>query len=553
MSSNTTTTVTSGGAPHQSEEYDVAIIGHGPSGVIAANLLGKEGVRTLVIERDKDLYSRARAVTVNDWTLRIFQDLGIDEKVKLDMDPLTGVNWKTYAGKTVLSFDTPPSVLNQPPMTSIYQPLMEADLRSVGRAMPSLDIRYGHSFESLAQDVDGVTLNVTDEHGTPYTARAKYVIGADGGQSRVRDALGVELEGATKSRRWIIIDGQVLTWWRDCNTLNMWCDPKRPMVDIPLAKGNHRWELPLLEGESQDEFADEAAVWKLLEPLGMDSRKVRIKGWAFYSHHVRHASTWRVGRVVLVGDAAHLMPPWAGQGMQSGIRDSANIAWKLALVTRGLVGDSILDTVETERWPHVKIATQTSTTLGMVVEATERSRLMLRDHLLPNVMKIPGLNGKFAQQVASPEFQVTAGWLTGPSGRRSAIGRMMPQPMVFDREAITRRLDDVVGYGFTVYGLDADPRTAMSAEQVADWTRLGARFVAVHATDVTPGPDAGDLVIDHTGALRTWFKRYRCRVAAVRPDHFVAATDSGGLDVPVSRPLHPLRSATDRTPQEIPA
>lgn len=522
MSSNTT-------------EYDVAIIGHGPSGVIAANLLGKEGVRTLVIERDKDLYSRARAVTVNDWTLRIFQDLGIDEKVKLDMDPLHSINWRTYAGKRVFSVDVPDSELSQPASTSIYQPLMEADLRSVGAAMESLDIRYGHSFETLTQHADHVSLSLIDDSGEPYTATARYVIGADGGQSRTRDAIGANLVGSTKTRRWIIIDGQVLNWWRDCNTLNMWCDTERPMVDIPLAKGNHRWEIPLRPGEGDADFATEESVWELLKPLGMDSSKVRIKGWAFYNHHVRHVDEWRKGRVVLVGDAAHLMPPWAGQGMQSGIRDAANIAWKLAAIVRGDLGDSVLDSVASERWPHVEIATKSAELLGTIVETSEPSKLALRDHLLPAVMKIPGVKAFASAKLSAPDFHLDRGWITGETGKRSGVGRMFPQPMVFDRAAINMRLDDATGYGLAVFGLDSDPATMMSPTEVDAWRRLGARFIAVHSIDVTPS-STGTVVIDHTGALRRWFKRYGARVAVVRPDHFVAATDRTGLAVPLTHP-----------------
>lgn len=515
---------------HAPQEFDVAIIGHGPSGVIAANLLGKEGVRTLAVERDKDLYNRARAVTVNDWTLRIFQDMGIDEKCKLDMDATDGVNFKTYGGKIVFRLGIHEPRLSQPPAMMIYQPSMEADLRSVGAEIASLDIRYGHTFGSLTQDPHGVTLQLTDDAGKPYEARAKYVIGADGGQSPVRESLGIELIGDTRPRRWIVIDGEVLDWWADCNTLNLWSDSTRPMVDIPLAKGNHRWEIPLNEGERDEDFDDEEAVWALLRPLGIDENHVRIKGWAFYSHHVRHATRWREGRVVLVGDAAHLMPPWAGQGMQSGMRDAANAAWKVALLARGLAEDSLLDTVESERRPHVEKMTKMATTLGSIVEAAHPVALAVRDNVAPLVMKIPGLDNAVA-----PGFETycfSDGWVTGKPGRRSALGRMIPQPYVYSRQAIATRLDDVVGYGFTIFGLDRDPRQAMSVHQVDAWERLGARFVTVVRKNAAAG--AGELVVDHTGALRKWMKKFCATVVAVRPDHFVAATDKTGLDVPAS-------------------
>ena len=498
--------------------------------MIAANLLGKEGIRTLVIERDKNLYSRARAVTVNDWTLRIFQDMGIAEKVKLDMDDIEHVNWKTHDGKTVLKIGVHDPELSQPPSMSIYQPRMEADLRSVGTGLESLDIRYGHTFAGLSQDETGVTLDLLDDEGRPYQARAGYVVGADGGQSRVRETLGISMVGDTRPRRWIVIDGEVLNWWKDCNTLNLWCDAKRPMVDIPLAKGNHRWEIPLQEGERDDDFAEEDAVWALLQPLGIDETHVRIKGWAFYSHHVRHAPHWRQGRVILVGDAAHLMPPWVGQGMQSGIRDGANVAWKLALLARDLVDDSILDTVQTERWPHVEKMTKMAATLGNVVESSETLQLLVRDRVLPLVSKIPDMPKRIAKNLGTDTYRFSNGWVTGKTGRQSAVGKMLPQPMVYDRHATNQRLDDVFGYGFTIYGLDQDPRREMTTGQRQAWEELGARFVTVLAPDASPGD--GEIVIDHTGRLRRWMQQHSARVVAVRPDHFVAATDASGLDVP---------------------
>lgn len=509
-------------------DFDVAVIGHGPVGVTAANFLGMAGVRTLVIEREKDIYSRARAVTVNDWTLRTFQDMGVAEEAKADMDEFQVCTYKTYAGKTIFRMGLHEPHLGHPANMMIYQPAMEAHLRTVGREQSSLDIRYGHSFTALSQDDAGVTLELTDEDGNPYTATARYVIGADGGSSRVRESVGIQLEGATRPRRWIVIDGEVKNWWPDCNTLVLWSDQKRPMVDLPLANGNHRWELPLAEGERDQDFDTEDKVWAQLRPLGIDESKVRLKGWAFYSHHLRHAETWRKDRVLLIGDAAHLMPPWAGQGMQSGIRDAANAAFKLAMVVRGDVDDSVLDTIETERRPHVEKLTQMSKMLGTLIETGNPAILAMRNHVMPLVTRIPDFDKRMSPGFSS--FRFREGWISGASGRGNALGRMLPQPAVYNRQAVITRLDDIVGYGFTVYGLDQDPRTAMTAGQVSDWERLGARFVTV--LDVHGAAPEGHVAFDHTGTLRRWMTKHHARVVVVRPDHFVAAADSTGLDVP---------------------
>ena len=206
-------------------DADVAIVGYGPSGVIAATYLGMAGISTVVLEKDADLYNRARAVTVNDWTLRIFQEFGVAERVKEDMDPARGMTWKTYAGKTVFHLDVYPGELGQPPAMMIYQPEMEAVLRENCGSHSSLDLRFGHTMTGLSQDGDGVNLSATASDGSDYDLRVRYVIGADGGTSKVRDALGYTMVGNTRPRRWLVIDGAVLEPWPGHDELRLLVRP----------------------------------------------------------------------------------------------------------------------------------------------------------------------------------------------------------------------------------------------------------------------------------------------------------------------------------------
>lgn len=509
-------------------DADVAVVGYGPSGAITASLLGKAGVRTVVLERDRDLYARARAVTVNDWTLRILQELGIAERAKRDMDVMPAVTWKTYRNKLVFRLTQKPDVLGHPTAMMIYQPEMEAVVRENAAQYDTLNVRFGHSFTGLRQDAAGVTVHAKDGDGHDYTLRVRYVVGADGGSSPVRDALGLSMVGTTRPRRWVVIDGEVLEPWPGSDELVFWSDPARPVVDIPLAKGNHRWEIPLAPGETDGDYDSEDRIWERLRALGMDESRVRIKGYAFYSHHVRHLEGWRRDRVVLIGDAAHLMPPWAGQGMQSGIRDAHNVAWKLIAVCRGAAGDALLDTVETERWPHVRLLTEMSVRLGMFIESDQRALVAVRNTVGPWVRHLPFWNRVLQPSNATNRFD--HGWVTGRPSRRNALGRMIPQPAVFDRQGGEHLLDDLVGDGFVVLGAGVDPRDMMSDHQVGAWTRLGADFRTVRTGFATS--DGPDDVIDHTGVLTHWMQRHRAGVVVVRPDRFVAATDTTGLDVP---------------------
>lgn len=509
-------------------DVDVVIVGYGPVGVTAANYLGQAGISTLVLEKDQSLYIRARAVTVNDWTLRIFQDFGLADTLKQDMDVTRALVWKTYKNKTIFRVAIPESGLSHPGAMQIYQPKMEAGLRRRVEDLGSVEVRYGHAMKALRQDEHGVTLDVEPVDGEQYQVRAQYVIGSDGGSSRVRTQIDTTMIGTTRKRRWLIIDAEVLSWWPNCNEMVFWSDPVRPVVDIPLAQGNHRWEIPLNEGESDEDFADESRIWERLNAIGITESNVKILGWAFYNHHVRHADRWRDGRVVLLGDAAHLMPPWAGQGMQSGIRDAQNIAWKIRGILADQLDPQILDTYQTERAPHVAAMTDMAVKLGFLIENDDARLNAVRNTVGPVLMRIPAITAKLAPSLAGNKFM--DGWVTGSPGPKNALGKMAPQPMVNSTTCRSYRLDELLGQGFVALGLDKDPREAMSAEEASQWDRLGTRFLTVRGTTGVQGRP--DDIIDHTGALRAWMGKYRATVIVLRPDRFVAATDITGLAVP---------------------
>jgi 3-(3-hydroxy-phenyl)propionate hydroxylase len=519
-------------------DADVVIVGYGPVGVSAANFLGHGGVRTLVIERDKDIYPRARAVTVNDWTLRAYQSVGLSEPLKADMDENGALIWKIYSGrKTVFRLMPAAQGLGHPGSMMIYQPKMELTLRAGADRYDSVEVRFGESVTGVTQDTDGVTVAIGDR-----TVRARYLLACDGGSSTIRGCLGIGMTGMTHETRWIVIDSEVLRWWPGCNDLIFWSDPSRPVVDIPLALGNHRWELPLRENEKQSDFDSEEAVWGLLEPLGITKEHVRYKQHAFYSHHVRSAERWREGRVILAGDAAHLMPPWAGQGMQSGVRDVHNVCWKLREALAGRLGQEVLNSYQTERAPDVAQVTELSRRLGLLIAGRDPKFVALRNHLGPLVMRSPALTRKLMPGVPP---MLTGGWLNGTPGKASAVGRMIPQPPMWDCTGRAALLDDALGSGFAVLALNADPRDLLPAADAAAWRDLGARFVTIRSKATPPLADT-DL-IDHTGALGAWLRQYRTPLVVVRPDRFIAASAGDPAGTAPPTPVRPARELTHDT------
>jgi 3-(3-hydroxy-phenyl)propionate hydroxylase len=513
-------------------DYDVAIVGYGPTGVTAANILGYYGIRTLVIERDKDVFFRARAVTVDATTLRLYQALGLDDLLKADMDRTPALRWKTYAGLEFLRVNADYDEFGQPFSSMIYQPAFETTLRKgVERFSKIVHLEFGAEFTGLTQDDDGVTLSYTSAPSTASRkARVRYLIGADGGSSNVRRGLGIENLGTTKPRTWVVVDARVITPWPDRELLTFWSDPERPVVDIPLAMGHHRWEIPLREDENKEDFEGNDIIWKLIAPLGVTPDNVEILHRAFYSHHVRQAESWRDGKVILAGDAVHLMPPWAGQGMQSGIRDAGNIAWRLRSILQFGMSDQILSSYQAERQPHVMDVTRASIGLGKLIEVDKGPMRAFRDRIIPLVRSIPVI-GKSAFAGGTPWMYVPTGFLTGEPDKKNALGLMIPQPRVTVGSGEPKLFDTALDLDFAVLGYDVDPREVMSKADQDAWAALGARFITIRPVGSSP---ADGTVIDLDSVFGPWFRKVaRARVVVVRPDRLVAAADPTGLSVPL--------------------
>jgi 3-(3-hydroxy-phenyl)propionate hydroxylase len=506
-------------------DADVAIIGYGPSGLAAALCLGHYGIRTIALERDRAIYPRARAVTVNDWTMRCFQSLGLDEELARTMDPTVALRWITHEGHQITRMDFPPSRLGRHPTSyAIYQPAMEEVLRRANeRHAEHVDVRFGVEVTDVVQDSEGVTVSSRDlATGKTQTVRARYVLACDGGGSTTRERLGIQLIGETREVKWVVIDARVKRWWPERHILTFWSDKQRPVVDIALAQGNHRWEFPLAPHESEEDFKTHEQLWKLLSSLGVTQDDVEIHQHAFYRHHIRHAERWREGRVFLLGDAGHLMPPWAGSGMQSGVRDAFNIAWKLREVLRGRLPETLLDTYQAEREPNVAFYTGVAIQLGRIIQQ------QLSDEEMAAMAPKPGEPPPEPPLLWNPWYD--AGWFRGTMAPDSAVGKMIPQPRVADARGRLCWLDELLGDGFVLLGDGVSPRTELTAEEQAAWDALGARHLCVLSPEQQG--HGSDDVVDLDGTLLAWMRRYGTQVLAVRPDRFVAAAQGSGLAVP---------------------
>ncbi|MGF2213355.1 bifunctional 3-(3-hydroxy-phenyl)propionate/3-hydroxycinnamic acid hydroxylase [Streptomyces albidoflavus] len=512
---------TGAGAGTGDDAYDVAVIGYGPTGVTAANLLGAMGLRVVVVERDAAVFSRARAISTDEEVVRIWQRTGLAERLKQDMLTERDVDFVDADGRSFLSARPTPRGHGHPPQMFIYQPALEQVLRDGVDRYPNVRILLRHECLRLRQDADGVELTVVGTaDDSVHRLRASYVIAADGGSSLTRAQLNIGYEGTTYEDRWVVIDTKMLKPWPDHDKLRFHCDPARPAVDCPTPLGHHRWEFPILPGDDEQQLTTDDAVYRLVARYGISRDSIEVLRATVYSHHVRFATRFRAGRVFLAGDAAHAMPPWIGQGMAAGVRDVANLCWKLDAVLRGELPGSVLDSYEAERKPHVKEVTRRAVFVGRIITERRRPVSRVRNGLLRALDRVPRFGDRTQDSHWIPVARYGAGLQARP--RTKATGHQIPQPWVTGPDGVRVRLDDALGGRWVL--LRAGTPTPQPA-----WDLPGVCALTVTPTGSQPA--AGTLV-DSDGVLLPWMVRHGAATLALRPDAYVYAAAPEGAALP---------------------
>lgn len=501
--------------------YDVAIVGYGPSGVTAANFLGRLGLEVVVIERDESIYSRARAIATDEEVIRIWQRLDLAERLKQDMLTDRPLEFVDNAGRSFLNFVPAPRGSGHPTQVFIYQPALEQVLRDGVDRYPNVKVLLQHECLRTRQDDDGVELLVADLRTDTFERiRASYVIAADGGSSPTRGLLGVGFEGRTFEDRWVVVDTEVVNEWPSHDRLRFHCNPDRPAVDCPTPLGHHRWEFPVLPGDDAQELVTDAAVWRLLNAQGITENEVQILRAVVYSHHVRFADRWRVGRIFLAGDAAHVMPPWIGQGMAAGVRDVSNLCWKLAAVVTGSLPESVLDSYEVERQPHVREVTKAAVFFGRVITERRPPVTAARNAAFRIAMRLPFVGDYLRSAKWFPAAHYPKGFLS--HSKNAAVGHQPPQPWVLDEVGDRERLDDVIGSGWLL--LHIGPARAWP-----EWTAAGVPTVQLYPSGTAISEGA---VVDIDDTLVDWMRQHDAVVLALRPDGFVYAAAAANQTLP---------------------
>ena len=505
------------------EKADVVIVGAGPVGLTLANILGPQGVRTLVVDERDSLIDYPRGVGLDDEALRTFQGIGLVDQILPHTVPNQILRFFDAKRQLLAEMAPPDARFGWPKRNGFVQPMVDAELLTGLDRFDNVEVRWGHRMENCTETADGVSVEFADGQ-EPVGAR--YVVGCDGGRSATRLLMGVAFDGTTSSTRWLVVDCANDPLGHPNSEVG--ADPKRPYVSISIAHGIRRFEFMIHGDESDEEADDPVFVRRMLAQMVPDPERVDIIRHRVYTHHSRIAGAFRKGRLMIAGDAAHLMPVWQGQGYNSGIRDAANLGWKLAAVVNGQAEDALLDTYDVERRKHARAMIDLSTMVGRVISPTNRRVAALRDRVIHAASVVPALKRYVLEMrfKPMPRYEQGAVFHAEPRAESSPTGTLFIQPRVDTRDQQNVLLDEVLGAGFAVLCWSNNPRALLGDEVFARWKALGARFVAVRPMTQLrwPGHDDPDVVIvgDRSGALKAWFDAHTDSVLFLRPDRCIA-------------------------------
>ncbi|WP_345751346.1 FAD-dependent monooxygenase [Microbacterium rhizophilus] len=500
-------------------ERDVIVVGAGPIGLVAALLLADAGVRTTVVEKATEPGDLPRAISLQDESLRTFAQLGIADALKAESLLDTGSRYFGLGERLLLEAKPVASRLGHPAKTQFDQPILERLLWDRAVAHETLEFLRGAEATAVVRDTDGVAVTLADGR----TVTGSWLIGADGGRSFTRSALGIDLVGTTQPQRWIVVD--LLNETRALDPFaEFHCDGERPYVLVPGIKGRLRIEFMLFDGEDADAMTTPEKIRELVVPrFRADLDPDDVRRAVVYVAHQRIARTYRSGRAFLIGDAAHLMPPFAGQGLNAGVRDATNLAWKLIAAIAGGASERLLDSYEIERRAHGARMVGVSRRIGAVVMATNPVLTRVRDAVVRALSLIPSVRDFLANMRFITPADYAEGVAAAPLGEglpSVTVGRALSQPVVRDAAGAEAGLDAHLGRGWALLQVGG----AAPADVDPYWAAIGATRLRVLAPGSAPA--AGEVA--ETAPVLTAGARSAPSLVAVRPDRYVAAVFAPG-------------------------
>ncbi|CAH0529003.1 3-(3-hydroxy-phenyl)propionate/3-hydroxycinnamic acid hydroxylase [Allocatenococcus thiocycli] len=507
-------------------DSEVMIIGAGPVGLMIANYLGAQGINVTVIEQLPTLIDYPRAIGIDDESLRTFQAVGLASEVVPYTTPYHAMRFLTPKGRCFADIQPNTNEFGWSRRNAFIQPKADRALYDGLDRFSNVKVLFSRELVNFGQDNEQTWANFTNEKCEEERISAKYMIACDGGNSFVRRNLNISFDGETAPNQWIVMDLEN----DPIGTPNIYlcCDAERPYVSAALPQGIRRFEFMVMPGETEEELSKPENMDRLLSKVLPSTENIKFIRQRVYTHNARLAGKFREGRILLAGDAAHIMPVWQGQGYNSGMRDANNLAWKLSLVVKGMADPSLLDTYQQERRDHAKAMIDLSVLAGKVLAPPKKWQATLRDGVSWLLNYVPPVKRYFVEMRFKPMPKYHQGVLVEPKPalKDSPVGKLFIQPMVRVGNEISK-LDDVIGQNFAVIAWGTDPMQGLSEAEIQHWQQLGTKFIQVVPSvqlksQIQTHPDVL-CVGDETHALKDWFGRYPASVAIIRPDRFVAS------------------------------
>jgi 3-(3-hydroxy-phenyl)propionate hydroxylase len=500
--------------------YPVVIVGGGPTGLTLANLLGVYGIECLVIERKDATVGEPRAVSIDDESLRTMQAAGVVDEVFGATVAGYGSHYFSAEGVCFAKVEPTGQPYGFPRRNAFRQPILERQLRAALSRFAHVGTAFGYELVSFTQDGTGAVAIVKRPDGSEAKVSCDYLVGCDGASSSTRRAIGVTLGGSTFNERWLILDLENSP--TNSRHTMVFCNPQRPCIALPGPNETRRYEFYLHPDERDEDFLKDDRVQHLLDTHDAAPGSTLVRK-VIYTFHARIGDRWSQGRVFLAGDAAHLTPPFAGQGMNSGLRDAYNLAWKLAAVLRGELGAGLLDTYEVERRDHVWAMIDMALRMGRVMAPRSKAEAFVVQNGFRLLGLYPPARDYLAQMRFKPTPRFADGFLLadGRSARKTMVGRLFPQPRVTLSDGRDVRLDDVLGPGFALL---------VRGDAAASWSGDGAGLGAIAPRIVRVRPQGsanavaanGETTVNETDP-QAWASIPEDHVFVLRPDRYVAA------------------------------
>ncbi len=456
-------------------EFDVAVIGAGPTGLTLCHVLGQAGIRTLLIERNPSTVQEPRAVSIDDESLRTMQSIGMINDILKDVELDYGSHYFGMSGKRFLRVEPTTREFGFPRRNAFLQPRLENTLREGLSKYPHVGMRFETACESIYEDAQGVILHLQGKDGTQESVRVRYAVGSDGARSMVRKSIGAQLQGATYQQKWLIVD--LASTRETLRQTRVECHPARPFLSLPGPHGARRYEFMLHDHEDEEHAASLENVRALLARHGPDADAPIVRRQV-YTFHARMVDRWHTERVFLAGDAAHLTPPFAGQGMNSGVRDAHNLGWKLAAVTSEQMPHALLRTYGEERPDHAWSLIQLAVNMGRVMMPRSTLHALAVQGAFSATRLFPKLQSYFAEMKYKPKPHYRSGFFVHGAGDKIA-GRMISQPQLEMPDGRRLMMDDVIGPGFALIAYGARAQATLAAAHGQDFGALSPARLAI--------------------------------------------------------------------------